>query len=68
MSQFQIRIDLLPRSDQVAGIDGHAHALDGRMDAFETRLRSDEIDIATGKHDVTSIQESSARSLGASRK
>lgn len=67
MTELKQRIDLLPRSDQLIAVDAHAHALDGRMDAMETRMRADEIDIATGKQRLQSIEDSSHAAIGGRR-
>jgi hypothetical protein len=60
---LQARIDALPRADQLAGVDAHTHALDGRMDALENRIRGVEIDNAGTVRRVQSIEESSRVSL-----
>jgi hypothetical protein len=67
MDQFQSRIEMLPRADQLASVEGHAHALDGRMDALESRLRGDELDVARTMQRVEAIERSSNVGLGADR-
>ncbi len=67
LDQMQRQIAMFPRSDQVAAVDAHAHALDGRMDAIETRLRGDEVDIATSKQRLQSIEDSSRAPIGGRR-
>jgi hypothetical protein len=62
--KLQERIDLGPRVDQLAGIDAHTHALDGRMDALETRLRGLETDTARVATRVQGIEDSSRAVLG----
>jgi hypothetical protein len=67
MDQFQSHIEMLPRADQLASVEGHAHALDGRMDALESRLRGDELDVARTMQRVEAIERSSNVGLGADR-
>jgi len=64
LDQMQRQLATFPRSDQVAAVEAHAHAIDGRMDALETRLRVDEVDIATGKQRLQSIEDSSRAAIG----
>lgn len=67
VSQMQTDLRGAPRADQMAVLDRHLSAQDGRMDSIDTRIRDIEQRIARAEAQVQMIQAASSVSLSGKR-